>query len=81
MKRSRTSICEAVRRVQVEELLPVAVVAKHLGEPPPKVVRWIIRGTRGVHLDGVHNPIVGWQSSIAAAERFRAALAACDRAA
>lgn len=84
-KRSRASIAEAVRRVAAECFVPVELIdtpfAWHPGRPehlvPARTLqRWIVSGCRGVYLDGFHRPGLGWVTSPAALERFRAALAA-----
>jgi hypothetical protein len=64
----------AVRRIRGERLEEVAEVARILRLPPKTVERYIVRGCRGVFLDGLHRPGVGWMTSLPAARRFLDAL-------
>lgn len=71
MKRDRRDIARAVRRVTREPLLSVAVLAAELGIDERSLVRWIILGRRGVHLDAVSRPGEGWLTSREAIKRFQ----------
>jgi hypothetical protein len=68
---TRREIVESVRRLNREELIPVAEAAGVLGSPAGTVERWIQSGWRGVYLDGLHRPGVGWMTSREAVARFR----------
>jgi hypothetical protein len=74
----RREIARAVARLNAEDLEPAGDLAAFLALPPSRVVRWVIQGERGVFLDGVHRPGVGWLSSVPACVRFCRQLAARD---
>jgi hypothetical protein len=67
-----------VRRIQCETLEPISVVARHIGLSAGAAERAIIRGCAGVYLDGVHDPQLGWLSTIPAALRFAHAAAEAE---
>lgn len=67
-----------------ERVLTLAQAREHLprrrGKQPAAttVWRWIVKGSRGVTLDGLRTPS-GWVTSVEAISRFLAVLAALDR--
>lgn len=46
---------------------------------PVALTRWIVKGLRGVKLDGFHRPGVGWVTSLQALDRFAAAVPPRER--
>jgi hypothetical protein len=80
MRRDRREIARAVRGIRRETHVPVEEIAVMLGHPVNTVVRWIVRGCRGVHLAG-YRRAGSWYSSAAAAVRFARELAEKDEGA
>jgi hypothetical protein len=78
MKTSKDEIRRAVRRIRDDVLIDMGEAARLLGKPPMTVERYVVRGCRGVRLDGLHRPGVGWVTSAAAVERFARELAERD---
>lgn len=77
-KRPRQEIVRAVRRVQVEEQVSLADLARYAmthvdelkhGVGPLSLQRWILEGKRGCFLDAIHTS-TGWVSSVPALTRF-----------
>jgi hypothetical protein len=65
-----------VARLNREQLIPViGEGAPLLGHTGRTVERWVVTGYRGVYLDGLHRPGVGWLTSRAAVWRFLLELA------
>lgn len=69
MNRPASEILRAERRVEAEGMEPIEGVAVLLGEPVAKVIRWSVRGFRGLRLDAAHRS-KRWYSSTPAARRF-----------
>lgn len=74
---------EAAQRVREDGPIPVSKAAKLVPADNPHghasactLVRWIVRGKRGVYLDGARLAGKTWWTSAGALERFWAALAA-----
>lgn len=74
-KRPRVEIARAVLRLRTETVVPVEQVSAEAQAHSRALVRWITGGKHGVYLDGLHRPGIGWMTSRAALDRFRAALA------
>ncbi len=74
-KRPRSEIVRAVRCVQNEGPVPVADLVALAGCSKRRIQDWIVRGKRGVWLDGFHHQIRGWMSSEKAMVRFLAEVA------
>lgn len=71
MSRPRIERARAVLRlVRDRDLVPLADLVGHANASERSLIRWIIEGRKGVYLDGLHRPGVGWMSSRAAVARF-----------
>jgi hypothetical protein len=70
VKRSRLEIARAVLRLSGEQLIPIERLCEQAMASTRSIIRWIVEGRGGVHLDGYHKDGVGWVSSVAALERF-----------
>lgn len=59
-------------------LVPVSRLRPAAGAGPTALCRWILRGKRGVYLDGVRGPGKSWCSTALAVARFFAQLSAVE---
>lgn len=69
---SRLEVARAAIRLGTEQELTLLQACNILGAPPPVVIRWIVQGKSGRHLDGVLDPEKGWLTSREACARFLA---------
>lgn len=72
---STTEWLAARERLAAEKLHPVRSVSHLLNATPESLIRFALRGKRGIRLDAVLQPD-GWYTSVEAIERFRLALLA-----
>jgi len=72
-KLSQEAIIAARLRLRGEKLISAHEAAELLGVSPPAVLRYMARGSRGVHLDALLKRGT-WYTSEAAVRRFRTAL-------
>ncbi|VTR93288.1 unnamed protein product [Gemmata massiliana] len=78
-KRSRIEIGRAILRLAADgELRPLADLSGAAGAPPVVMLRWVIEGRRGVHLDGVKRRGEWWTTPAAVARFLKASAAPAD---
>jgi hypothetical protein len=75
LTRTLTDFELAARRVDADGPVRAGRLADLAGVSPATVVSWIVRGRRGVYLDGKKAGGKGWWTSRKALERFQAARA------
>lgn len=71
MGRSRAANAKAIARVEADGPVPVAELVTLAGTPEASIVRWIVTGQGGVHLDGIKRE-GKWYSSPQAVFRYLA---------
>lgn len=67
----------AAARLAKEKLYPLPQLREIAGASPNALLRWVVEGRRGVRLDAVKHPELGFCSSVEAVRRCLAGPAPC----